>query len=155
MPGDVFIAPADRANPDGIAKKFISVKSADGLTKINTIEPELSDIYDLFEFDAVTVPSLSDLEIGKEGISLSRYEPSAVSHETNDAPQIGLGCFCMHITYKFTLNKRHLNPLRAASSIHITLQTHEHLIIPFPPACLSLQKQYSLFYQKDEVLPQL
>jgi len=37
VPGDVFIAPADSANPDGIAKKVISVESADGLTKINTI----------------------------------------------------------------------------------------------------------------------
>lgn len=76
--GDVFIAPGDMESPDGIARKVTSVSADEaGNLLVETVEPELEDIYKELDFAVRAVPDAEDVTVS-EGVTLASFEDSGI-----------------------------------------------------------------------------
>lgn len=72
--GDVFITPATIDAPDGVAEKVASVSyDENGKQIVETVDPELQEIYNKLDFAVRAVPEASDI-IVSDGVTLASVD---------------------------------------------------------------------------------
>ena len=72
--GDVFITPATIDAPDGVAEKVASVSyDENGNQIVETVDPELQEIYNKLDFAVRAVPEASDI-IVSDGVTLASVD---------------------------------------------------------------------------------
>ncbi len=87
--GEIIIAPGDEENPNGIAIKVESVTlNEDGSYTVETITPEVHEVFEELEFSGVVVPEFEDI-VPAEGVIISGYTGTTqVSSDINKKPKV-------------------------------------------------------------------
>ena len=92
--GDVFITPATKEAPYGVAEKVVSVSYDDeGKQIVETTDPELEEIYEKLDFAVRAVPEVEDIVVS-EGVTLASADAEgnayvkAVSQDNADDVRI-------------------------------------------------------------------
>lgn len=86
--GAIFLAPGEE---NGIARKVVSVTTANGKTEVETVTPDIEEVFEELSFSFFGVPTLESIVPLQEGITISPLdEATPVNTAATDAQLVNL-----------------------------------------------------------------